>query len=123
MDEILHKNMAYKLVGIAMKVHNDLGNGYLEKVYENALMLHLKKEKIRAEQQKKINVIYLGEIIGHYIADILVEEDIILEIKVTEKITEVHVSQVLNYLKTTGKRLGIIINFKNEKLEYKRVVL
>lgn len=123
MDGILYKNMAYKLVGIAMKVHNDLGSGYLEKVYENAMMLHFKKENIKAEQQQKLNVIYLGEVIGHYIADILVEESIILEIKVAEKITEVHVSQVLNYLKTTGNRLGIIINFKNEKLEYKRVVL
>ena len=123
MDGILYKNMAYRLVGIAMKVHSDLGSGYLEKVYENAILLHLKKENIRAEQQKKLNVIYMGEEIGHYIADILVDEAIILEIKVAEKITEVHVSQVLNYLKTTGKRLGIIINFKNEKLEYKRVVL
>ena len=121
--EIIEKELSYKIIGIAMKVHNELGNGFLEKVYENALMVLFEKENIKSEQQKYLELSYYGKNIGNYIADILVEDKVILELKIVDKISDIHVAQVINYLKITKKQLGIIINFKNNKLEYKRIVL
>jgi len=106
-----------------MKVHGDLGSGFLEKVYENAMMVLFRKKSIVAEQQKNLNLTYYGENIGRYVADILVEDKIILELKVVDKITDIHIAQTINYLKITDKKLGIILNFKNKKLEYKRIIL
>ena len=82
-----------------MQVHKELGYGFLEKVYENALMVLLRKDGVRAVQQAPIKVMFHGEIIGEYFADILVDEKIILELKCVEKITESHKAQALNYLK------------------------
>ncbi len=79
--------------------------------------------QIIAEQQKCLKLEYYGKNIGNYIADILVDDKIIVELKTVEKITEIHIAQVINHLKITGKKLGIILNFKNSKLEYRRVVL
>jgi len=123
MERLVYKELSYKIIGIAMKVHRDLGNGFLEKVYENALMVLFYKENIKVEQQKCLKLEYYGENIGNYIADILVDDKIIVELKTVEKITEIHIAQVINYLKITGKKLGIILNFKNSKLEYRRIVL
>lgn len=123
MNEILYKELGFDIIGVAMKVNGDLGSGFLEKVYENAMMVLFRKRSIRAEQQKSLNLIYYGENIGRYVADILVEDKIILELKVVDKITDIHIAQTINYLKITGKKLGIILNFKNKKLEYKRVIL
>jgi len=79
--------------------------------------------QIIAEQQKCLELSYYSKNIGNYTADILVDDKIIVELKTVEKITEIHIAQVINYLKITGKKLGIILNFKNSKLEYRRVVL
>lgn len=123
MTEIIYKEMSYKIIGIAMKVHNDLGSGFLEKVYENALMVLFEKEGIKAEQQKYLELNYYGKNIGNYIVDILINDEIIIELKTVEKISDIHIAQVINYLKITRKKLGIILNFKNRKLEYKRIIL
>ena len=123
MIDILYKELSYKIIGLAMQVHNELGSGFLEKVYENALMVLFERENIKAEQQKYLELNYYEKNIGNYIADILVEDNVILELKVVDKISDIHVAQVINYLKITKKQLGIILNFKNGKLEYKRVVL
>ena len=123
MDKILYKELGFNIIGVAMEVHRDLGSGFLEKVYENAMMVLLRKRSISAEQQKNLNLTYYGENIGRYVADILVEDKVILELKVVDKITDIHVAQIINYLKITNKKLGIILNFKNKKLEYKRVIL
>ncbi|NDI76269.1 GxxExxY protein [Psychrilyobacter piezotolerans] len=120
---LLYKDLSYQVVGLAMKVHRDLGTGFLEKVYENALMILFEKNKINAEQQKYLEILYYEKNIGDYVADIVVENSIILELKTVEKITGIHIAQTMNYLKITGMKLGIILNFKNEKLEYRRVVL
>lgn len=105
-----------------MKVHSGLGHGFLEKVYERALMVLLRRENIAAAQQAPITVTFEGEVVGNYYADILVENKIILEIKSAEQIIDAHRAQALNYLKATGMRLAIILNFGKEKLEYERLV-
>ena len=104
-----------------MEVHRNMGYGFLEKVYENSLMVLFRRDEIPAVQQAPINVRFEGEIVGNYVADILVDEKIILELKCVEVITNVHRAQVLNYLKATGKQLAIIINFAKARLEYERL--
>ncbi|WKZ20106.1 MAG: GxxExxY protein [Candidatus Jettenia sp. CY-1] len=121
--DILYKDLSYKIIGLAMQVHNKLGYGFLEKVYENALMVLFKHERIMAAQQCPVTVYFVGEKVGEYYADILVEEKIILELKSIEKIIDAHKAQTLNYLKATGLPLAIILNFGKEKLEYERLVL
>lgn len=122
MKDILYKDLSYRIVGLAMQVHNKLGHGFLEKVYENALMILLKREGIKAKQQAQITVYFEGEVVGDYYADILVEERVILELKSIEKIIDVHKAQALNYLKATGLPLAIILNFGKDRLEYERLV-
>ena len=120
--EILYKELSYKIIGLAMEVHSKLGYGFLEKVYENAMMLLFRRQGIQAKQQAPIKVCFEGENVGDYFADILVEDKIILELKVLEKITDVHTAQALNYLKATGLELAIILNFGKRKLEYERLI-
>lgn len=122
-DKILHKDLSYRVVGSAMQVHNKLGYGFLEKVYENALMVLFRCEGIQAKQQAPITVYFEGEVVGDYYADILVEDEIILELKSSEGIIDAHRAQILNYLKATKVRLAIILNFGKETLEYERIVL
>lgn len=121
-DKLLYKDLAYKIIGLAMKVHNELGYGFLEKVYENAMMMLFKREGMTAVQQAAIAVKFLGEIVGDYYADILVEGKIVLELKSVEKISDVHRAQAINYLKATGMQLAIILNFGKDKLEHERLV-
>ena len=123
MSELLFKELSYKVIGCAMMVHNELGSGFLEKVYENAMVISLKEKGIKVEQQKEIVIQFHGETIGNYIADLLVDDKIIIELKCAINISETHKAQIANYLKATGKRLGIIINFGKEKLEYVRIVM
>ena len=106
-----------------MEVHRELGRGFLEKVYENSLMVMFRNDKIKAMQQASIKVYFKNEIVGNYVTDILVEDKIILELKTVDKINDVHKAQTLNYLKATGLKLAIIINFKKQSLEYERIVL
>jgi GxxExxY protein len=122
-NSILYKNLSYKIIGLAMEVHSKLGYGFLEKVYENALMILFRREGVNARQQAPITVYFDGEVVGEYFADILVENKIILELKALEMINDAHKAQALNYLKATNLRLAIVINFGKEKLEYKRLVL
>jgi len=105
-----------------MDVHSKLGSGFLEKVYEKALMILLARKGFKAIQQAPIKVYFEGEIVGDYFADILVEDKIILELKSVDKIVDAHIAQTINYLKATGLRLAIILNFGRERLEHKRVV-
>ncbi len=120
---MLYKDLSYEIIGIAMKIHRDLGGGFLEKVYENAFSLLLEKSDISFEVQKELDILYYDKIIGRYIADLIVEDKIIVELKTVDKITEIHLAQTINYLKISNKKLGLIINFKNKSLEYRRVVL
>jgi GxxExxY protein len=122
-EKILYKEISYKIIGLAMDVRNELGYGFLEKVYENALMILLKESGIKAEQQVPVKVYFHNQIVGEYIADILIENRIILELKSQDKVSDVRKSQTLNYLKATGLKLALLINFGKRKLEYERLVL
>lgn len=122
-ETILYKDLSYKIVGSAMQVHTELGFGFLEKVYENTLMVLFEENRIRAIQQFPIQVPFHGRIVGEYVADILVEDSIILELKALDRISEIHKAQTLNYLKATSFRLAMLINFGKHKLEYERLVL
>jgi len=121
-DKIVYKDLSYKLVGLAIQVRKELGFGFLEKVYENALMVLLRENGIFAQQQMSIKVQFHGQIIGDYVADILVENSIILELKALDKLLPIHDAQVLNYLKATGIKLAILLNFGKDSLEHKRLV-
>lgn len=123
MNEFLYKELSYKIIGLAMEVHRELGTGFLEKVYENALMVLLEENNIKAIQQEAIKISFRGKIIGDYIADIIVDDKIILELKCTSKIIGIHKAQLANYLKATGKKVGIIINFGNKSVEIERIVM
>jgi len=122
-DNIIHKDLSYTIAGFAMEVHNKLGSGFLEKVYENALMVLLEKNSIVAQQQAPVRVYFEGKLVGNYCADILVDGKIILELKAANGISDVHRAQVLNYLRATGMKLAIILNFGKSRLEYERLVM
>ena len=121
--KLVHEELTYKLIGLSMQVHTTLGYGFLEKVYENALMVLLRNNGIQAEQQAPIPVLFEGEKVGDYYADILVEHKVVLELKAADSIAGHHRAQLLNYLKATGFRVGIILNFGGRKLEHERLVL
>ena len=114
--------LSEKIIGAAYKVSNALGAGFLEKVYENALALELRNEKIKVEQQKSIKVYYESVVVGDYFADLIINETVIVELKTAKHIDNIHLAQTLNYLKATGLKLGLIINFGNPRVEIKRVV-
>ena len=122
MSEIVHKEVSYEIVGAAIDVWKALGYGFLEKVYENALVIELRLRGLEAERQKPIKVLYRDNIVGKYFADVLVNGNIILEIKTAETISTVYIAQTLNYLKATNHRLGIILNFGPHQMEHKRLV-
>jgi len=120
---IIYKELSYKIIELALEVHNELGCGFLEKVYENALMLLFEKEKIPAKQQAPANVYFQEKVVGEYFADILIDNKVILELKTVDVISNIHIAQVINYLRATGIKLGLILNFGKPKFEYKRLVL
>lgn len=122
--EIYEKELSYKIIGCAIQVHKSLGSGYMEKLYERALILELTARGLSAKSQFPIRVSYRGEIIGDYKADIVVEDKVILELKACSRIIPVHEAQLLQYLAATGLKVGYIINFgSNYKLEFVRKVL
>lgn len=121
-ESLLHGDLTYKIIGIGMKVHSTLGHGFLEKVYENSMMVALRSAGIFAEQQLPIKVVFEGVIVGDYFADILVEKTVILELKACERIADIHKAQALNYLKATGIDLALILNFGAKSFEHHRLI-
>ena len=115
--------ITYKINGAIFEVNRILGPGFLESVYENALMVELKSRGLRAINQAPLSVIYKEKSVGDYFVDILVEDEVILELKTVDKIEKIHEAQLLNYLKATGKTVGLLVNFKKQKAEIKRLVL
>ena len=115
--------LTYAINGAIFEVNRVLGPGFLEKVYENALLLELKRRGLRAQNQVPIKVYYKEEAVGEYIADILVEGKIIVEIKTVDKLDKIHEAQLLNYMKATGIQVGLLVNFKQTKAQIKRMVL
>jgi len=120
---IYEKDLSDKIIGCAFKVYNELGRGFLEKVYENALLYELRKNGIACNNQVPLKVFYDRMVVGEYFADVLVESKIIIELKVCEKLTNIHDAQLINYLKATKLKLGYLLNFcSKNKLEFKRLV-
>jgi GxxExxY protein len=118
-----HKEITEQILNAAFEVHNILGCGFLEKVYENALIYELRQRGLKVETQKEIEVVYKKVKVGTYIADLIVENKVIVELKAVEEIINVHQAQILNYLKSSGYEVGLILNFAKTRLEYKRLVM
>ncbi len=110
------------VIGAAMRVSNTLGSGFLEKVYENALVHELRKAELKADQQRVMTVSYDGIIVGEYAADILVEDAVLVELKAAKALDEVHMAQCMNYLKATGLCVCLLLNFGQPRLQVKRIV-
>jgi GxxExxY protein len=120
MEPRLDDPLTEQIIGLAMKVHRTLGPGFLEAVYQRALLLELQTAGIRAEVDKRIRVMYSGVPVGDFIADVLVEDRIILELKAAESLSTAHEVQTVNYLTATGLDVGLLINFGSNRLQFKR---
>lgn len=116
-------DITYAIRGAVFEVNGVLGAGFLEKVYERALLVELQARRLRAENQVPIKVLYKKNAVGGYIADIFVEQKVIVEVKAVEKFEKAHEAQLLNYLKATGVTVGQLLNFRHQKAEIKRMVL
>ncbi|MCX8068852.1 MAG: GxxExxY protein [Anaerolineae bacterium] len=121
-SEILYKELSYAIVGAAMEVHRVLGPGFLESVYQAALAHEFSLRGIPFEQFRRLPVTYKGVLVGEYIADFVVDEQIIVEIKAVSSLNAAHEAQALNYLAATGFRLALLLNFGAESLQRKRIV-
>ena len=120
---IYEKELSDKIIGCAFEVYNTLGNCFLEKVYENSMMVELSNHKIDAINQAPLTVYYKDKIVGNYYADILVENKIILELKVASHLENIHKAQLLNYLQASKIKVGYLLNFGHPKrLEFQRLV-
>ncbi len=122
MEKLIYKELSYEIIGSAMKVYNTLGYDYLEKVYEKALTISLKKKRIFVETQTSIKIEFDRVVIGDYICDMLVDELVIVEVKAVNNLSKYRVAQLINYLRGANKKLGLLINFGSDKLEYKKVL-
>ena len=110
-DNTKHKELTEKIIRIFYRVYNTLGYGFLEKIYENAMMIEFRREGISAAAQSSIKVLYKNELVGEYYADILVDDKVIVEIKATRTLASEHEAKLLNYLKATEIEVGLLLNF------------
>ena len=122
MDDIVEKDLSYSIVKAAYEVFNGLGPGFAENIYEEAMILVLKKYGHIVEQQKRVDVYFQGENIGFHKLDLVINERVILELKAVSEIAAIHKQQALAYLKATGLQLAIVINFGASRLQVARVV-
>jgi len=119
---VQYKELTEKIIGCAYKVYNQMGYGFLESVYEKCLLIELRKMGLKAESQQAITVYYENQIVGDFVADIIVEDSVILELKSVRRLAKVHEAQLVNYLVATGKEIGLLLNFGEQKVEVKRKV-
>jgi GxxExxY protein len=119
---MLYKEVSEKIIGVFYEVYRELGAGFLEKVYEGAMKIEFEKRGVYFECQKKIEVCYKGRVAGDYFADFVVEDKIIVEVKAKRELCGVDEAQLINYLKGTGKKVGLLVNFGGEDIEFKRLV-
>jgi len=120
--KMLYSELSEKIIGAAMRVLNELKPGLDEKIYENALVLELEEIGLPVDQQRRYDVHYKGKPVGLLVPDLLVDGKVVVDAKVVTAFNESHVAQIIGYLAITGMDLGLLINFKNAKLEWKRVV-
>ena len=122
-NDLIYKQEVYEIIGAAMEVHKELGNGFLEAVYHEALEKEFRNRNIPFESQKQFDIYYKNEILDKkYIADMICYGKVIIELKAVDKLSDEHYSQVINYLKASKLILGILINFGSKSLEFKRVI-
>ena len=117
-----YKELTEKIIGCTYRVYNKMGFGFLESVYEKCLLIELHKAGLKSESQKAITVYYDSEVVGEFVADIIVEDTIILELKSVKQIVQAHEIQLVNYLVATGKPIGLLLNFGEQKVDVKRKV-
>ena len=122
-NKLLLKEEVYQIVGSAIEVLNGIGHGLHEKPYENALVVEFGMRKILFQQQVNFDVLYKGHKVGLFIPDLIAFGAVVVDAKVIDRITDVERGQMLNYLRITKHRVGVILNFKNPKLEWERIVL
>ena len=121
--DLLYKTESYKIIGVAMEVHKELGPGFLEAVYQEAFELELQRQDIPYEREKLLNVFYKGKKLKkHYSADFVCYDKIVVELKALGELSSDHEAQVLNYLKTSKLKLGLLLNFGTKSLQYKRLI-
>lgn len=122
--DIIYKEESYKIIGCCLEVYNILGKGFSEIVYKDALMYEFKKHDISFEREKEYEILYKGVTLPHkYFADFIVLDKIILEIKSIETLSQNHIKQCLNYLAASKMRLALLVNFREDSLKYKRVLI
>jgi len=115
-----YEELTGKILAACFEVSNELGCGFLESVYQNALMIALQGKCLKAEREHALSVHFRGQLVGQFSADLLVEEHVILELKAVSALNENHKAQIINYLKATGIEVGMLVNFGSPKLEYRR---
>ena len=124
MSDLIHSELSYQIIGLCMEIHRILGKGHKENVYTDAIEIEMQSKELRYAKEKQYKVKYKGHILDHhYYADFVVGDKVILEIKAVESISVAHVKQTLNYLAASKLKLGLVINFGEDSLAYKRVVL
>ena len=124
MGELIYKDEAFKIIGCCMEVHRELGKGHGEVIYKDALEIEFQRQGIPFKREQEFKLTYKGVILPHkYFADFVVMDKIILEAKAIECLTDSHVKQTLNYLAASKLKLGLLVNFGEDSLNYKRVVL
>jgi len=124
MSSLIYKQESYDIIGACMEVHKELGKGFSEIVYGGALEVEFKKTGIDYQREVKFNIIYKGNLLPHYyLADFIINDKIVLEIKAIECLTKSHVKQTLNYLAASKIKLGLLVNFGEDSLNYKRILL
>jgi GxxExxY protein len=121
-EKLLHRATTEIIIGVAFEVHRELGYGFLERVYQRALQVELCRRGVRAEAEKRIQVKYKGAVVGDYDADLIVDGCVAVEIKVNPQYEKRDEAQLLNELKATGLKVGLLVNFGRTKVEYKRLV-
>lgn len=120
--EFLHGDLTDKIIELAIKVHKKLGPGFIEKIYEKALALEFKKADMEVLSQKVIRVEYEGALLGEQKVDFIIDGKVIVELKSVNELNDLHQAQILSYLKTANKRVGLLLNFGKSKLEIKRIM-
>jgi len=119
--DLVHGETTGEVIGAAYNVYNKLGYGFLEKVYENALVVELSKRGVRTQTQTPIQIRYDGQVVGEYVADLIAAGKVIVEVKAVKAVEGAAEAQLLNYLRATGLKVGLLINF-GPTMEYKRLV-
>ena len=121
-NEYQHSELTDKIIKMAIDVHKTLGPGFVEKIYQRALYLEFKKSELRFNRERKVSIVYRGTNLGYEQVDFDIENKVLVEVKAVSQINEIHIAQVISYLKASGRKVGLILNFAKPKLEIKRVI-